>query len=59
MNNLYQRMTETLALNMGDTLLVNQQFEEAIHRIAELEKEIEWLSTGIFIPSYSKRQSHV
>ena len=57
--NLYQRMTETLALNMGDTLLVNQQFEEAIHRIAELEKEIEWLSTGIFIPSYSKRQSHV
>ena len=56
--NLYQRMTETLALNMGDTLLVNQQFEEAIHRIAELEKEIEWLSTGIFIPSYSKRQSH-
>ena len=39
MNNLYQRMTETLAVNMGDTFTVMQQFQEAIVRISELEDE--------------------
>ena len=39
MSNLYQRMTETLAENMGDTILVMEQFQEAIVRISELEKE--------------------
>ena len=39
MSNLYQRMTETLATNMGDTLTVNRQFEEAVSCIAELEIE--------------------
>ena len=41
MSNLYQRMTETLAINMGDTLVVNHQFEEAINYIAELETALE------------------
>ena len=40
MSNLYQRMTQTLALHMGDTLLVREQFQEAIVRISELEKEL-------------------
>ena len=38
--NLYQRMTETLALNMGDTLLVRQQFEEAINYIGEKDMKL-------------------
>ena len=37
--NLYQRMTQTLALNMGDAILVREQFEEAIVRVSELEAE--------------------
>ena len=58
--NLYQRMTETLAENMGDTLLVNQQFEEAIHHIAELElepKEVlnKWISVKDRMPDCDKR----
>ena len=40
MSNLYQRMTETLAINMGDTLVVYRQFEEAVTYIAELELEL-------------------
>ena len=40
MTNLYQRMTETLAENMGDTFTVMQQFKEAIHRIYALEDEM-------------------
>ena len=34
-------MTQTLSLHMGDTILVREQFQEAIVRIAELEKEVE------------------
>ena len=40
MSNLYQRMTETLANNMGDALAVKEQFREAITHIADLEKEL-------------------
>ena len=41
MSNLYQRMTETLAIGMGDTLTVNQQFQEAVTYMDELEQELD------------------
>ena len=39
MSNLYQRMTETFAENMGDTLRVSHQFKLAIVHIAQLESD--------------------
>ena len=51
MGNLYQRMTETLATNMGDTLVVNHQFKEAITRITELEKENDSLREALITES--------
>ena len=39
MSKLYQRMKQTLSMKMGDAILVREQFEEAIVRIAELEAE--------------------